>query len=201
MSRPRPAPVAAGLPNRRRANRSGRACCAMDSANASAKAHQFLLAQSSVANREETEVRSGSKDPRTHLKPSGAHILSQRVRTYSFRQDILLLCAVWNLTLVLGRLVRTQDRRGPNRTLPSVWPFTIFDDPSWDAMCPNVRFRYWRLIEIPHQPGGQPLNTSSLRADERSSIYLKSLNYLETVSRRCLLRPNCMKKPKCRHPA
>ena len=56
--------------------------------------------------------------------------------------------------------------------------FTIFDDPSWDALSAERPLRYWRLVEI-NQPGATPLTTSALRADERIVNYLKGLNRLD----------------------
>jgi hypothetical protein len=179
LNRPRPAPVGPQPPESEESKSFWRGLLRKDSANATAKAHPILLAESSVANREETETHSVSKEPSdASSSPPALTILSKRFGLTAFEQDILLLCAAMELDISIGGLCAyAQDDAA--KTYPTfALAFTIFDDPSWDAMCPERPLRYWRLIEI-HQPGGQPLNTSSLRADERIVNYLKGLNYLD----------------------
>src|ERR1700730_12389988 len=179
LNRPRPAPAGPQPPESEESKSFWRGLLRKDSANAPAKAHPILLAESSVANREETETRSVSKDPSdASSNPPALTLLSQRFGLTAFEQDILLLCAAMELDTGIGALCAyAQDDAA--KTYPTfALAFTIFDDPSWDAMCPERPLRYWRLIEI-HQPGGQPLSTSSLRADERIVNYLKGLNYLD----------------------
>jgi hypothetical protein len=70
-------------------------------------------------------------------------------------------------------------QKDPSRAYPTfALAFSLFEEPSWDALSPERPLRYWRLIEIT-QPGGQPLTTSALRADERIVNYNKGLNYLD----------------------
>jgi hypothetical protein len=71
---------------------------------------------------------------------------------------------------------RAQDSSKPYPTFALA--LSILDEPTWEALSPERPLRYWRLIEI-NQPGGQPLTTSALRADERIVNYLKGLNYLD----------------------
>lgn len=54
----------------------------------------------------------------------------------------------------------------------------ILPEPTWDVVSPHRPLRYWRLLEI-HQPPGEPLITSQLRADPRVVNYLKGLNDLD----------------------
>src|SRR6266851_4835843 len=179
LSRAHPAPIGPQPPESEDSKSFWRSLLRKDLAHAPAKVHPILLAQSSVANREETEVLSVSKDPPgAPLRPPALTILSQRFGLTAFEQDIMLLCAAVELDTGIGGLCAyAQDDAA--KTYPTfALAFTIFDDPAWDAMCPERPLRYWRLIEI-HQPGGQPLSTSPLRADERIVNYLKGLNYLD----------------------
>lgn len=131
-----------------------------------------------------SDDKSDSSDPRPAAKstagdnPPALTILSQRLGLTPFEQDILLLCAAIELDTGIGALCGEAqgDRAKPHPTFALA--FTIFDDPSWDAICPERPLRYWRLVEI-YQASGQPLTTSPLRADERIVNYLKGLNYLD----------------------
>ena len=70
-------------------------------------------------------------------------------------------------------------QKDPARAYPTfALAFSLFEGASWEALSPERPLRYWRLIEIT-QPGGQPLTTSALRADERIVNYNKGLNYLD----------------------
>jgi len=150
-----------------------------DSSQTPAKVQPALPYRSSRPNPQEPELRSVSEaSADTASNPPALTILSQRFGLTPFEQDILLLCAAMELdTGIAGLCAQAQDDLAkPYPTFALA--FTIFDDPYWDAMCPERPLRYWRLIEI-HQPGAQPLSTSALRADERIVNYLKGLNYLD----------------------
>jgi ATPase family protein associated with various cellular activities (AAA)/winged helix domain-containing protein len=122
------------------------------------------------------------KDRTTSPSPTGLPpalvILRQRLGLSQFEQEVLLLCAAMELdTGIAGLCARAQGDAG--RPYPTfALALTLFDDPAWDALSPEHPLRYWRLIEI-NQPGGQPLTTSALRADERIVNYIKGLNYLD----------------------
>jgi ATPase family associated with various cellular activities (AAA) len=110
--------------------------------------------------------------------PPALVTLSARLGLSNFEQEILLLCAAMEFdTGIAGLCARAQgDSSKPYPTFALA--LTLFDDPSWDALSPERPLRYWRLLEI-NQPGGQPLTTSLLRADERIVNYLKGMNYLD----------------------
>jgi hypothetical protein len=57
-----------------------------------------------------------------------------------------------------------------NRPYPTfALAMALIDDPAWDVVSPERPLRRLRLIEI-NQTGAQPLMTSAVKADERSSI-------------------------------
>src|ERR1700674_2264826 len=106
-----------------------------DPAHASTKTRPILLAQVSVANPEETEVRSVSKCPRDAVSnPPALTILGQQFGLTAFEQNILLLCAAVELDTGIGGLCAfaQDDAARPYPTYALA--FTIFDDPSWDAV-------------------------------------------------------------------
>jgi ATPase family associated with various cellular activities (AAA)/Winged helix domain, variant len=110
--------------------------------------------------------------------PPALVILSRRLGLSRFEQEILLLCAAMELDTRIP-LLCAQYQNDPNRSYPTfALAFTLFDDPSWDALSADRPLRYWRLIEI-NQPGATPLTLSALRADERIVNYLKGLNQLD----------------------
>ena len=144
-----------------------------------AKFQAGLLPAISTEKMEAAESPAGGSLPvDSSANPPALTILSQRLGLTLFEQDILLLCAAMELDTGIGALC-AEAQFDPAKAHPTfALAFTVFDDPSWDAMCPERPLRYWRLIEI-YQPSGQPLSTSPLRADERIVNYLKGLNYLD----------------------
>jgi hypothetical protein len=110
--------------------------------------------------------------------PPALIILGRRLGLSRFEQEVLLLCAAMELDTGMASLCgRAQG--DPNRPYPTfALALTLFDEPAWDVLSPERPLRYWRLIEI-NQPGGHPLSTSQLRADERIVNYIKGLNYID----------------------
>jgi hypothetical protein len=111
--------------------------------------------------------------------PPALLLLTQRLGLSQFEQQVLILCLGMELdTGVAGLCARCQNDTG--RAYPTfALAFSLFfEGATWDALSPERPLRYWRLIEIT-QPGGQPLTTSALRADERIVNYNKGLNYLD----------------------
>jgi SpoVK/Ycf46/Vps4 family AAA+-type ATPase len=110
--------------------------------------------------------------------PPALLLLAQRLGLSQFEQQILMLCAGVELDSGIAALC-AACQRDAGRAYPTfALALSIFESPSWDALSPERPLRYWRLIEI-NQPGGQPLTTSALRADERIVNYIKGLNYLD----------------------
>jgi hypothetical protein len=110
--------------------------------------------------------------------PPALIILGERLGLSRFEVEVLLLCAAMELDTGIAPLC-ARALGDPNRPYPTfALAMALFDAPAWDALSPDHPLRYWRLIEI-NQPGGQPLTTSSLRADEHVVNYLKGLNYLD----------------------
>lgn len=105
-------------------------------------------------------------------------LLQQALGLDRFERDLLLLCSASELDPAIPALCASaqENSRLPYPTFGLA--LTLFKDPTWNAISPRGALRYWRLIEI-SQSSGQPLTTSTLRADERIVSYIKGLNYLD----------------------
>jgi hypothetical protein len=116
--------------------------------------------------------------PDAALPPPGFATLRDRLGLTPFELNILLLCVAMELdTSVAGLCARVQ--REPERAYPTfALALSLFDEPAWEALSPEGPLRHWHLVEI-SQPGGAPLTTSRLRADEWVVNYLKGLSYLD----------------------
>src|SRR3989440_763452 len=110
--------------------------------------------------------------------PPALLIAARQFGLSSFEREVLLLSTAMELdTRVAYLCARAQD--DPNKAYATfALAFSIFEQPSWDALSPERPLRYWRLIEI-NQPNVQPLSVSAIRADERIVSYIKGLNYLD----------------------
>ncbi len=138
-----------------------------------------LPAPADTVSDEQIAAAAAILTERERLEPPPALvILSQRFGLSRFEAELLLLCAALELdTSIAGLCARAQNDLG--RPYPTfALALTLFDQPAWEALSPERPLRYWRLIEI-NQPAGQPLTSSSLRADERIINYIKGLNYLD----------------------
>lgn len=110
--------------------------------------------------------------------PPALVTLTSCLHLSQFERSILLLCVAAELDTGIERLC-ARAQGDDSRAYPTfALALAIFDEPAWEALSPERPLRYWSLIEIT-QPGGQPLTTSRLRADERIVNYVKGLNYLD----------------------
>ena len=144
-----------------------------------AQTPNLLLTGTATRNGEEVVRAAAAMEAAAEMQPPPAPvILGQRLGLSQFEQQLLLLCIGMELdTSIAGLCARCQ--KDSARAYPTfALAFAIFDDASWEAVSPERPPRFWRLIEI-SQPGGQPLTTSALRADERIVNYCKGLNYLD----------------------
>jgi hypothetical protein len=118
-------------------------------------------------------------DAEAHITaPPALIMLSRRLGLSQFEREVLLLCAAIELDPRIASLCALAQN-DPARPYPTfALAFLLFDAPAWDALSPERPLRYWRLLEI-SQPGGQPLTSSPLRADERIVSYIKGLNYMD----------------------
>jgi hypothetical protein len=149
-----------------------------DASQVAAKLSPSLLTQGGATGDARSGSRAATSSDDSSTNPPALVILSKRLGLTLFEQDILLLCAAMELDTGMGSLCAGAQFDSAKSFPTFALAFTIFDDPSWDAMCPERPLRYWRLLEI-FQPNGQPLSTSPLRVDERIVNYLKGLNYLD----------------------
>jgi ATPase family associated with various cellular activities (AAA) len=116
--------------------------------------------------------------PTAAIPPPALFTLRDRLGLTPFELNILLLCAAMELDTSIAALC-ARVQREPERAYPTfALALSLFDEPAWEALSPERPLRYWHLIEI-SQPGGQPLTTSRLRADEWIVNYLKGLSYLD----------------------
>jgi hypothetical protein len=140
-----------------------------------------MLPPARGATRDETlaQAAAGYAAAGAQTNPAPVLIqLSQLLGLSQFEREVLLLCVAMELDPGIASLCgRAQGE--PNQPYPTfALAMTLFDQPSWDALSPEHPLRYWRLIEI-NQPGGHPLTTSPLCADERIVNCIKGLNYLD----------------------
>jgi hypothetical protein len=110
--------------------------------------------------------------------PPALLLLAERFGLSAFERDTLLLCAAAEfdpgLASTFALAQGSQARPWPTFGLA----LSLLDDPAWEAVAAHRPLRYVRLLEI-SQPGGTPLTSSALRADERIVNFLKGLNALD----------------------
>ena len=138
-----------------------------------------LLPPSSLPGDHDVSQAAAALEAAAEMDPPPALlILAQRLGLSQFEQQLLLLCVGMELDTGIAALC-ARCQRDSARPYPTfALAFALFGGASWDGLSPERPLRYWRLIEIA-QPGGQPLTTSALRADERIISYCKGLNYLD----------------------
>jgi hypothetical protein len=144
-----------------------------------AQAPNLLLPAGPHASERVTQAAAALQSAAEAMDPPPALlILAQRVDLSPFEQQLLILCLGMELDTGIADLC-ARCQKNPARPFPTfALAFSLFRDASWDALSPERPLRYWRLIEIT-QPGGQPLTSSALRADERIVNYSKGLNYVD----------------------
>jgi hypothetical protein len=130
--------------------------------------------------------------------PPALIMLGRQLGLSRFEREVLLLCAAIELDPRIASLCALAQS-DPARPYPTfALALELFDAPAWNALSPERPLRYWRLLEI-SQPGGQPLTSSPLRADERIVSYIKGLNYMDdrlsTLAEPVTVRGISMKLP------
>jgi len=117
-------------------------------------------------------------EPASAAAPPALVTLRQRLGLTAFEHNILLLCLAMEFDTGIAALC-ARAQGDANRPYPTfALALSLFDEPAWDALSPERPLRHWRIVEI-NQPGGQPLTTSALRADEWILNYVKGLSYLD----------------------
>jgi len=131
-----------------------------------------------ITDEQMAEARAAMLAAEKTEPPPALLIAARQFGLSSFEREVLLLSTAMELdTRVAYLCARAQD--DPNKGYATfALAFSIFEQPSWDALSPERPLRYWRLIEI-NQPNVQPLSVSAIRADERIVSYIKGLNYLD----------------------
>jgi hypothetical protein len=93
-----------------------------------------------------------------------------------FERDILLMCACMefygDFAALCGLAQGDTQRAYPTLSLA----LAALPQPHWDAIAPDAKLRYWRLIELGE---GRALTLSPLRIDERILHYLIGTQYID----------------------
>ncbi|BAY40185.1 ATPase central domain-containing protein [Nostoc sp. NIES-2111] len=93
-----------------------------------------------------------------------------------FERDILLMCACMefygDFAALCGLAQGDTQRAYPTLSLA----LAALPNPHWDAIAPDAKLRYWRLIELGE---GRALTLSPLRIDERVLHYLIGRQYID----------------------
>jgi hypothetical protein len=133
-----------------------------------------------------TPVLDAAEDADASDESSLLMQLATRFGLTRFERCVLLLAAAMEFDTRIPTLC-AQAQHTSSRPFPTfALALALFDDPLWDALCPERPLRYWRMIEIT-QSGTQPLTASPLRADERIVNYLKGLNHVDERLRALLM--------------
>lgn len=142
------------------------------------RAYQDTTSEETVTDRQMAKARAAMLAAEKTEPPPALLIAGRQFGLSCFEREILLLSTAMELdTRVASLCARAQD--DPNKTYATfALAFSIFEQPSWDALSPERPLRYCRLIEI-NQPNVQPLSVSAIRADERIVNYIKGLNCLD----------------------
>ncbi|HEY9800532.1 MAG TPA: ATP-binding protein [Leptolyngbyaceae cyanobacterium] len=102
--------------------------------------------------------------------------LCQLFELSEFERDVLLMCACMefygDFAALCGLAQGDTQRAYPTLSLA----LAALPNPHWDAIAPNAKLRYWRLIELAE---GRALTLSPLRIDERILHYLIGGQYID----------------------
>jgi len=136
-----------------------------------------LVEKSTVTTEEIVKIEETLREAERSDSPPAMATLCHRLGLSRFEQDLLLLCVATELDTQIPELcARAQD--DPHKPFPTfALAFTLFDDPTWEALSPHRPLRFWKLIEISQI--SHPLVSCPLRPDERIVSYAKGLNYLD----------------------
>ncbi len=109
---------------------------------------------------------SAEAAPDAALPPLGFVALRDRLGLTPFELNILLLCAAMELdTSIAGLCARGAARAGARLSHLRAWRSRCSTSPPGKRLSPEGPLRHRHLVEI-SQPGGAPLTTSRLCADE-----------------------------------
>ncbi len=105
--------------------------------------------------------------------------LGQRFKLSRFESSVLLLFVCVELEGFVMEYCGWLLPREPRRSLSLALACSLFDDPDTAAFAPDAPLRRWRLLEI-HQPNGEALISSAIRADERIVNHALGLTQIDS---------------------
>lgn len=111
--------------------------------------------------------------------PPALHTLAEIFGLSEFEQDVLLLCAGYELDAGFG-VICASHRDDATHSYPT-FGLTLAALPNahWDALLPTAALRHWRLIEV-SGIGVSTLTSAALHIDERILHYLRGIQYLDS---------------------
>ena len=126
----------------------------------------------SAKNSEDLKISYGEEELENLRKnlsvPSALDTLTSTLRLSTFERNILLMCAGVELNTSFASLCYSINGTGRNFINFSL-ALSAFPDAHWNALSPNGRLRYWRLIELGK---GELLTTRPIRVAETILHYL-----------------------------
>ncbi|MFG2296002.1 ATP-binding protein [Streptomyces sp. NPDC048603] len=110
--------------------------------------------------------------------PPALVTLATRLNLTRFERDLLLMSLAEELDPSMGGLFAAAHG-SPAMPFPTPGlALAVLPGPSWEAVSPHGRLRYWRLVRITRAPGSAVVN-SPMRAEERIVDHVRGLDHLD----------------------
>ena len=137
-----------------------------------------LLSDHTAAERQKSKVSATSVQNLSGEGSPAIEILSEIFNMSKFEQDVLLLCAGFELDSEVARLC-AKAHHSLNTPYPTFGlAMAIFSNPHWSALSPRGPLRRFKLLYV-EQGNNSAIVSCPLRIDERILHYLMGISYLE----------------------